>query len=436
VFQYDEYNPTQERQLDLIRIWYPNEATPFIDEENRTVDVQAVYGAGGLIGRWRLDRGFGTDAPDASGKGNGGTLENGATWTEGPLESNNSAVAFVANDDEFIRIPHDTVFDVAEELTVSAWVKGQAQAGKHTFAHWDTNGNQRSWYLGTGGTSTDKLRVGVSKDGNDSSTSAKNYESSLVAFDGDWHHIAFTFNNGSLRLFVDGIEDLDPNKINDAAMTSVATSTADLTIGSSLNNNNPTSEFTGSVSDVRLYNRALTPDEVARVSRHDDARCTVRYEQDDTSADYGRVMSETVGNPNEGSGGSYNFAYSDTNLPDNDIDSGDPIVFQCTVTDRNGNETEYGFNAARMQVRVAVNRNRSKINIPSFTDFPKDPGYVTWTKYNERNQPEEIIYPEGNSVTYEYSTGNGIFQSQTEPYSPRVGLLEKETHKPGNSTGG
>ena len=43
VFQYDVNNPRPERQDDLIKIWFPNEAPPFIDAATRTVNVAGVY---------------------------------------------------------------------------------------------------------------------------------------------------------------------------------------------------------------------------------------------------------------------------------------------------------------------------------------------------------------------------------------------------------
>ena len=46
VFQYDVDNPRAERQNDLIRLWYPNEATPYIQldaDGSRSVEVDAVY---------------------------------------------------------------------------------------------------------------------------------------------------------------------------------------------------------------------------------------------------------------------------------------------------------------------------------------------------------------------------------------------------------
>jgi hypothetical protein len=53
----------------------------------------------------------------------------------------------------------------------------------------------------------------------------------LTAFDDAWHHIAFTFDSGTLKLFVDGVEDVNPTKTNDHAISSLHDSTADLSFG-------------------------------------------------------------------------------------------------------------------------------------------------------------------------------------------------------------
>ena len=75
---------------------------------------------------------------------------------------------------------------------------------------------------------------------------------------------------------------------------------------------------------------------------------------------YGRVVQETVGDPGNGIGGTYQYAYSTSGLPDNIIDPNDPIVFRCTLTDRNGNERIYDFNGNNMTVRVELDRNRAR----------------------------------------------------------------------------
>ncbi len=133
-------------------------------------------------------------------------------------------------------------------------------------------------------------------------------------------------------------------------------------------------------------------------------RYTIGYGQDPTDEDlYGRVVRETVGDPANGIGGTYNYLYNVSPTVTNLIDPSDPILFECVVTDRNDNQTIYDFNAAGMPSRVEVIRSRSKINIPSLATFPS---YVTWTQYNAQNQPLSQVLPEGNSVEYAYEDGN------------------------------
>jgi hypothetical protein len=43
VYGIDVNNPRPERRDDLVKIWFPNEATPFIDAATRTVNVAQVY---------------------------------------------------------------------------------------------------------------------------------------------------------------------------------------------------------------------------------------------------------------------------------------------------------------------------------------------------------------------------------------------------------
>ncbi|QNN23312.1 hypothetical protein HED60_13850 [Planctomycetales bacterium ZRK34] len=156
-------------------------------------------------------------------------------------------------------------------------------------------------------------------------------------------------------------------------------------------------------------------------------RYVVEYGQDPTDADFwGKVTRETVGDPDNGVGGTYTYLYTTENLPTNIIDPSDPIVQRTVVTDRNGNQRVYDFNANEMPVRVEVLSTRTKNSLEASS-------FVTWTKYSAHNQPLVIVYPEGNSVEYEYEDGTVTGISGT--YNKRVGLRLKETHLPGNSIG-
>ncbi len=165
-------------------------------------------------------------------------------------------------------------------------------------------------------------------------------------------------------------------------------------------------------------------------------RYVVQYGQDPTDADmYGRVVQETVGDPANGVGGTYQYLYTTSGLPGIPFpgDPADAIVFRCVLTDRHNNQTVYDFNAAQMPVRVEVMRSRGKIDIPSTVTWPS---YVTWTAYNSHNQPLLQIFPEGNSIAYTYESGLIDFGSGPVLYNRRAGLLLSRTALPTNPFSG
>ncbi|MBI1374571.1 MAG: hypothetical protein GC159_17780 [Phycisphaera sp.] len=153
------------------------------------------------------------------------------------------------------------------------------------------------------------------------------------------------------------------------------------------------------------------------------ANATPRYNVTYNAA--GQVVSETVGDPADDVGGTYQYSYQTSGLPANLIDPTDSIVSRANVTDRNGNKRVYDFNVLGQPVRFEIQANRDKNSLQTGP-------YVTWTKYNTHSQPLLVVMPEGDSVEYEYEDGNvaGIGE-----YAKRIGLLIRETHKPGNPIG-
>ncbi len=80
-------------------------------------------------------------------------------------------------------------------------------------------------------------------------------------------------------------------------------------------------------------------------------------------------------------------------------------VSQTTVTDRNGNVTEYQFN--RLSNIVGVREFTNRDLRPGEPDF-----YETRHEYNEDGQRLKTVFPEGNSVSYLYDDQNPDRQQQ------------------------
>lgn len=158
---------------------------------------------------------------------------------------------------DLVRVPYIAAYNTNTELTAMAWVKGIVNAHKQVITQYDWGTADRAWYIGCPNTTS--FSVFISDDGSSNALNIKGYYSSIPAFDSTWHHVAFTFDNGTLTLFVDGVEDLAPTKSTDAAITTIHPSVADVMFGTYLNNNVPDGFVSCNVSDIRMYDQALSP---------------------------------------------------------------------------------------------------------------------------------------------------------------------------------
>ncbi len=162
-----------------------------------------------------------------------------------------------------VRISDDPTLRITDAITVMAWVKGEAQNARYFLSKYETEGDNRAWAMLTGTTGyTDKLRIIISNDGRHHVETNKRYMSSITAFDNTWHHVAFTFTNNTLKLYVDGAEDLNPVKYPDAEVLNLYESPVDVTIGSFLRNDAPDSLFKGQIDDARIYAEVLTSEKI------------------------------------------------------------------------------------------------------------------------------------------------------------------------------
>lgn len=76
--------------------------------------------------------------------------------------------------------------------------------------------------------------------------------------DNEWHHVAYTYDGTTIRLYVDGVEDATL----DAVINTGVSGETDVNIGSQGGG----SFFQGLIDDVRIYNEVLTPDQIKFLS--------------------------------------------------------------------------------------------------------------------------------------------------------------------------
>jgi len=175
--------------------------------------------------------------------------------------ANTTSLDFDGSDD-VIAVADDAELDITDALTVSVWVKGGSQDNT-VISKYNTS-SRRSWRIAASGT---RARVNVSNTGGPyDSSNMKEWNTSFTPFDGAWHHIAFTYQagtpDGTLKVFVDGVEDTAITRTWDPNVPSLYSTTANVVIGGYYSENDP---FVGRIDEVAIWNAVLTPSEVARV---------------------------------------------------------------------------------------------------------------------------------------------------------------------------
>ncbi|MHC4570956.1 MAG: LamG-like jellyroll fold domain-containing protein [Planctomycetota bacterium] len=200
------------------------------------------------ISYWRFDEGGGTIAYDSAG-GNHGTIY-GAVWSAGQI---NGALSFDGVDD-YVDCGNDSSLAITNNLTVAAWVKRTSAAGSsNEIIVSKYNGSRHSYRLLLLG--NDRVRWWLSQDG--TSGNRAYLDSTITITDTNWHFIAATFESGTLKIHIDGVE--RGSKIG--SISSIKATQQPLFIGQEYSSG----YFGGLIDDVRIYNRALTPEEIEQL---------------------------------------------------------------------------------------------------------------------------------------------------------------------------
>ena len=296
-----------------------------------------------LVAEWHFDEGNGDIAGDSSGNGNNGILSDSLTmWThEGKI---NSSLQFEGADD-YVKVPDSSSLDsITNNITLIAWVKTYSfDDHQNIIEKWDFEGvNQRSFELKikTDGT----VQWGISPDG----TSSVWLTSNGAVSGNTWTHIAVTSDGETMKIFINSEE--DPNKVS-APSSGIYQSTADLHIGRWWGGESWIWHFNGTIDEVKIYNRALSVEEI--------------------KADYEAGSEDTTGSIS----GTITYTRNETGIAGVTVNlTQNGTSINSTVTDGDGNYTfadvppgEYNLTASKIRfwsnstTSVTVNAGASTI---------------------------------------------------------------------------
>jgi hypothetical protein len=211
------------------------------------------------IARWEFSEGSGTNAADSAGT-NDGTLAgptNGLpAWT---CVDGGYALDFDGDDDE-VTLPGTIIGDSAA-WTVSAWIKiGADTADQRTIYSEGDSAADEYWTLYVDDT-TDKVKF-WSLDGSITMTGTTSVQ------DNAWHLVTLVQRSKTDRELYVGTVSQATDTTNPGTLTY---DTA--TIGMLNYQSGPADPFLGTIDDVRIYDRALSPAEIAALAESPPTAC-------------------------------------------------------------------------------------------------------------------------------------------------------------------
>ncbi|MHC4172311.1 MAG: LamG-like jellyroll fold domain-containing protein [Planctomycetota bacterium] len=205
----------------------------------------------GLAGHYKLDQ----DATDSSGNNNHGTLGGDPQWTAGKISG-----ALDFDGDDYVDCGNPSQLDFGTgSWSVSAWIKMPASTdNRNIFAKGGDSGGGIRYMLNVSETDDHKACLTV-----DDNVTKVQSTSSVTVDDDQWHHIVGIRDGSSLRLYVDGVQERAPVALSDGYDLS-GTSQANAYIGAGWNFETSVVQkfFIGLIDDVRIYNQALSQEEI------------------------------------------------------------------------------------------------------------------------------------------------------------------------------
>jgi hypothetical protein len=211
----------------------------------------AVPDAAALVAHYRFDG----NANDSSPNNYHGTVKGGGSYAAGK----SGQALHLDGFDDYVAIQNMSyAASDLTQVTVSAWIRTDSPANQH-IASFDRN---EYWRLQLAGEAGGPGLLGWSVM---TSSGQVDYASARRVDDGQWHHVAGVFDNGTLTMYIDAGP--EASVFGGSTFGTATTRFGFIGIGSEATEfdgrPNATGYFDGDLDEVRIYDRALTQAEIA-----------------------------------------------------------------------------------------------------------------------------------------------------------------------------
>ena len=190
-----------------------------------------------LVGHWTFDEGQGTTAYDSSGNDHHGTLQGDPQWVTGYI----GGALELDGTGDYVEVPDDEGLHLWETFTLAAWIY-QLESGSSRIIDKIGAGTANGPHLDT--------HPGVRLRSCSGTCISTTTDHTLE----EWHHVAVTFDEGDVKIYLDGAVAAEGSVPSPLAGNSLPLRIGAASDGGSL--------FHGIIDDVRVYNHALTETEI------------------------------------------------------------------------------------------------------------------------------------------------------------------------------
>ncbi|MBP9758446.1 prepilin-type N-terminal cleavage/methylation domain-containing protein [Candidatus Dojkabacteria bacterium] len=260
----------------------------------------------GPVAEWLFDEGIGLTAVDTSGNGNNGTL-NAASWGIGKI---GKATSFNGSSDR-VTLPNSASIKGSSQVTFTGWVRPTLQIAQ--LIYFESTGTSNYSRFAISLDSSGYVRLVVRDSAQDPVGSVLAISSINPITLNTWSHITAIYDsiNDSHKIYINGQLD----KTDATAKGSFANTTpSEIRIGDA-----NTEKFSGLIDQVRIFNYARTPAQVAW--EYNQGLPILQWKFDETS---GTIASDSSGSGNDGTlvggpvwtAGKYGNALSFDNVDD------------------------------------------------------------------------------------------------------------------------
>jgi hypothetical protein len=244
-----DYDELPELKEDTKYYWRVDEV--WADGTVITGDIWS-FTTGSLVSLWKLDETSGSIVKDSVGDNNG-TLIGNPRWQ--PEAGKIGGALMFGGKGTYINIGQNSDFDITDQITVSAWIKVNKfdQEWQAIIAKGDS-----AWRLQRD-QNKDSLEFACTGLKIPSGSPYGNLLGKRSVNDGQWHHVAGVYDGSKMYLIIDG--EVDSSQ---SASGRINTNSQPVYIGNTAEMN--ARFWNGLIDDVRVYNYALTKEEVTALS--------------------------------------------------------------------------------------------------------------------------------------------------------------------------